>query len=172
MRYAAFYCEENVWWLAQDPRFAALARDVVLVTNAQRSVAVFAQRAGPGPDRGVVWDYHVVLVVRRPAGAEIWDLDCALGAPVPAATWLDASFARAVPRQLEPRFRVVRGDDFVATLSSDRSHMVRSDGRWRVPPPPWPCPSHGPHNLDRFLDLDDPFVGELLGLDALRARLV
>ena len=186
-RYAAFYCEENVWWLAQEPRFAERACDVVLVTNSHRSVAVFAQRAGRGPDRGIVWDYHVVLAMSNanrglPGGAgcrpvasidgEIWDLDCVVGAPLAARAWLDASFPRRdLPTWLEPRFRVVPAVEFVATFSSDRGHMRDRTGRWRAPPPPWPCIVPGPTNLDRFLDLDDPFVGDVVDLETLRARL-
>lgn len=171
-RYTPFYCEENVWWLAQDPRVADRVREVVFVTNAQRSVAVFAQRAGRGPRAGIVWDYHVVLVVRGAGEAEVWDLDCVHGAPLPGRVWLDASFVTTVPEELQPRFRVVPADELVATFSSDRAHMRLRDGRYRQPPPPWPAIVRGPSNLDRFLDVDDAFVGEVLDLSALRARLV
>lgn len=35
-----------------------------------------AQRAGLGPDRSVVWDYHVVLLEERDLGSTlVWDLD-------------------------------------------------------------------------------------------------
>ena len=171
MHYTPFYCEENIWWLAQDPRFAAQARDVVFVSNAQRTVAVFAQRAGRGPARGIVWDYHVVLVVRGATGAEVWDLDCIHGAPLPARRWLDVSFPYALPPELAPRFRIVAADELVATFSSDRGHMKTRGGRWRAAPPAWPAIVRGPSNLDAFLDLDAPFAGEVVDLAALRERL-
>jgi hypothetical protein len=172
-RYTPFYCEENIWWLAQDPQLAASTREVVFVTNAQRTVAVFGQRAGRGPHKGIVWDYHVVLAVHAPGGAQIWDLDCIHGAPLPAAQWLAASFPAidALPGELRPRFRVVPADELVATFSSDRSHMKLRGGRWRAPPPAWPAIERGPSNLDHFLDLDAAFAGEVVELAALRARL-
>ena len=171
MRYTPFYCEENIWWLAQDPRFAAVRREVVFVTNAQRTVAVFGQRAGRGPSRGIVWDYHVVLAVHAASGAEVWDLDCVHGTPLPAERWLDISFPYEVPAELAPRFRVIAADEMIATFSSDRSHMKTRGGRWRAAPPAWPAIARGPNNLDAFLDLDAPFIGDVVDLAGLRARL-
>ncbi len=173
LRYAAFYCEENVWWLAQEPRFEGRARHAVFITNASRSVAMFAQRAGRGPARAVAWDYHVVLAVsERDGRAEIWDLDCVLGAPLAFEDWLDACFAPegALPPELEPRFRIVAADRLIATFASDRSHMRRADGSWRRPPPAWPAIGTGPTNLERFLDVSDAGLGEVLELARLRDR--
>src|SRR5688500_4911498 len=88
VRYAAFYCEENVWWLAQEARFAGTGCDVLVITNEHRSVATFAMRAAGRLDRCVGWDYHVVLVAR----GEVWDLDCLAGMPLALDAWVDACF--------------------------------------------------------------------------------
>lgn len=171
-RYAPFYCEENVWWLAQEARLAGVPREVVFVSNEARTVALFEQRAAEAPGAPMVWDYHVVLAVRRPERVEVEDLDCARGSPLEAREWLEASFgpARALPPRYAPRFRVIEAEAYVSLLSSDRAHMRAPDGGWLAPPPPWPAIVRGPSNLLRLADVSDPFAGELLDLDALRAR--
>ena len=163
--YAAFYCEENVWWLAQEPRFADA--DVVVITNEHRAVATFAMRAAGALDRCVGWDYHVVLVAR----GEVWDLDCLAGMPLAVAAWADACFGRTrrLRRVYHPRFRSVRASTYLATFASDRGHMRRRDGSWRHPPPSWPCIGTG-STLPRFLDLDDAELGAFVDVDAFVAR--
>lgn len=166
MRYAPYFCEENVWHLAQE----RAGRDDVyaaFVTNRARQVAVWRQRAGDP----VVWDYHVVLV----EGGNVVDLDTKIegGPSLPLARWLDGSF-RAAPEPLAPRFRVVPAEKFLETFASDRSHMHDRGGRALHPFPEWPairC-ALGTHTLPRFLDLDDDIAGEWLDLDALRRRFV
>lgn len=170
-RYAPFYCEENVWWLAKDAALRGLRAEVAIVTNATRRVAVWSQRAAVAPGAPVVWDYHVVLAVFGAAGWEIWDLDCALGAPLPAARWLDASFPAGTPPHLRPRFRVLPASEYVRVLASDRSHMRDESGHWLAPPPPWAPIGQGPPTLMRLLDLDDSLAGERTDLEGLRARL-
>jgi hypothetical protein len=154
-RYAAFYCEENVWWLAREPRFAAA--EVVVISNRARTVAMDAQRAGEG--RPLVWDYHVVLAVPGAGGVEVWDLDTTLGLPVLGARWLEASFDPGWPARFAPRFRPMPAERYVAELASDRRHMRAKNGRWRAPPPEWPIIGGGAHELDRMIDVsgDDAF---------------
>lgn len=169
-RYAPFYCEENVWWLAQEARFAGLPADVVVVSNERRRVAVWGQRAARAEGEPVVWDYHVVLAVQGARGTEVWDLDCARGAPLAGAEWLEASFDERVPKRFAPRFRLVDSAVFVARFASDRRHMRTPDGGWEAPPPPWPIIGGGAHDLDRFVDVADETFGATIDLDALRAR--
>lgn len=169
-RYAPYYCEENIWWLCQAPRFEGLEREVVVVSNRLRTCAVFSQRAARSPGEPVVWDYHVVLAVRAETGHEVWDLDCALGAPLSAARWLDASFDPALPPSLLPRFRVVPAEEYVTTFSSDRGHMRDEHGRHRAPPPEWPCILSGSRPLERLIDVEGEPLVELFDLLGLRAR--
>lgn len=158
-RYTAAYCEENVWWLAHDR--ADAADEVVLISNAQRTVAMRGQRAGK-EGAPVVWDYHVVLASR----GEIWDLDCTIGMPLTTAAWIDASFPSALPMSLAPRFRVVPAADFVAQFASDRRHMRDANGAWLAPPPPWPAIGTG-HDLDRWVDTRQ---GSWIDVAMLRSR--
>ncbi|MFT3771174.1 MAG: hypothetical protein QM820_37645 [Minicystis sp.] len=169
-RYQPFYCEENVYHLSAEPIVAARPRDVVFISNPTRSTAMWNQRAAGRPNQPMVWDYHVVLLVADPW--EFWDLDTFLGCPVPAADYLAGSFAARVPIRFRPLFRLVDAALFAGTFASDRTHMVRR-GRYERPPPSWPCigvPDREP-NLMRFADMTDPFLGEILDLAALQARV-
>lgn len=149
MRYCPYFCEENVWHLCQDASVGVpvAERSAVFISNRARAVAMRHQRAGAL----VMWDYHVVMIAR---GA-VWDLDTTLGMPVPLARYVDECFFDA--GELAPRFRVVDAPTFIETFASDRTHM---EGTGR------PYPAWGPigagMNLMRFVDVDDPFVGERL----------
>lgn len=169
MRYQPFYCEENVWWLAQEPRFEGLGREVVFVSNERGACAMFHQRAAKSALVPVVWDYHVILAVHAPSGVEVWDLDCAGGAPLAGADWLRLSFSARLPSMFAPLFRVLPADEFVRTFSSDRGHMRAKDGTFRAPPPPWPCILAGEPNLDRFARMDEA-TDEVIDLRTLERR--
>lgn len=167
--YQAYWCEENVYHLAREPALAARPRHVVFISNEARAVAMWSQRAGR-PGGAMAWDYHVVLLVAEPW--EVWDLDSLLGCPVAARAYLRGSFHAGLPEEYHPRFRLVDAEIFAAAFASDRSHM-RSGDRYRKPPPPWP-PIGVPErvsNLMRFVDVSAPFLGEVIDLAELWARV-
>jgi protein N-terminal glutamine amidohydrolase len=169
LRRQPFYCEENVWQLCQEPRFAHRPREVVFVSNPARALPMWHQRAARG--RPIVWDYHVLLLARDPC--EIWDVDTLLGVPVPALEYLGESFHPGVPAEMRPLFRLVPAEIFTATFASDRSHMRRPDGSFEKPPPPWPAigAPGAPSNLLAFVEMEQPFLGEVLSLAELTARI-
>ena len=171
-RYHPYYCEENIWWLAQDPALAELPRWVVFVSNDVKQVPMWQQRAA-GAGEHVVWDYHCLLVTESPNGAEVWDLDSRLATPTRLTDYLAHTFAPLPPEvaQHTPRFRIVGADEFLASFSSDRSHMRTASG-WLKPPPPWDPPTIAGQttNLMRFVDMRDTIKGEVLDVAGLRAR--
>lgn len=171
---APFYCEENVWQLCVDPCVDGQPRAVLVLSNAMRQVAVAHQRAARGSDRPIVWDYHVVLAARRPAGWVIWDVDSTLGLPVPLSIYLRASLGYPTGfTPFEARARVMLAARYRRVLCTDRSHMRDAAGRLRAPAPAWPPIGEGT-NLMRLVDMDDDFEGEvvdLLGLPAALDRL-
>lgn len=164
IRYCAYFCEENIWHLCTDERVGVPLeeRRVVFISNPRGRVAMRKQRAGESRAGLVLWDYHVVLLAR----GKVWDLDSTLGYPVPLDQWVEDSFFPLV-RGYEPRFRVIDAPTYLANFSSDRSHMMGSDGAPLKPLPPWPRIGEG-MTLPRFIDLESPFVGEVLDLDAFR----
>jgi hypothetical protein len=154
--YQAFYCEENIWRLAQRGDVLVHRSEVVFIANTAGEVACWYQRAAP-LHAPVCWDYHVVLAEAAPSGWRIWDLDTRLGLPCDADRWLDLTFQdpQRVPAQYHPRFRVVPSVEFVENFASDRSHMRSPSGRYRRPPPPWPAPGAG-MNLEMWRDMESP----------------
>jgi len=138
-KYQAFWCEENIWHLAQHPRTAATERLVVVITGAARQVACWQQRAGE-PGEAVLWDYHVTLATRDD-GWWLWDLDTRLPLPVAANVWLSETFPypQFVPTPFHPRFALFDADAFVRGFGSNRTHMQGPRGQWTQPPPPWPA---------------------------------
>ena len=142
-RYAPFYCEENVYWLAHDDLAARSDADgdgdprVVLISNPRRTVAVGAQRAGAGPAKIVVWDYHAIYVRDR----LVYDLDSALACPSPIDEYCAATFPagiRGSAPDYAPVFSVITAPDYLRAFSSDRAHMRDENGSYLQPPPPWP----------------------------------
>lgn len=171
VRYQPFYCEENAFHLCQHGAFGDRERYALFVSGALGGCVMWHQRAARGPTAALFWDYHVVVLAADPW--EIWDLDSTLGCPVPAAEYLRRSFRRGLPPELAPIFRLVPAAELLATFASDRSHMRDQNGNYERPPPPWPtvsAPERG-SNLSRFIDMTDPFVGEILSLAALGKRV-
>ncbi|MBH24317.1 MAG: hypothetical protein CMH57_07695 [Myxococcales bacterium] len=173
-RYTPYYCEENAWHLCQHERLRGLERRVVFVSNALRCCPLWFQRASPDLTEPVLWDYHVLVIAREQATWQVWDLDTRLPCPLALPSYVEATFGppHVIPDEFHPRFRVVAPKPFIATFSSDRSHMLDEDGAWREPPPPWPplfAEARG-MNLMRFVDMEDDFIGEVMDRGGLLER--
>lgn len=157
LAYQAFFCEENVWRLLSRPELHDSATWAVMVSNEARDVVVMRQRAGRPVDGLVHWDYHVFAVVTDPVqGRLALDLDSDLPFPCTLGRYLSDTFPSDVQRRVAPRFRVMKGKDYVSGLVSDRSHMRRPDGSWIAPPPSWPAPGAGsgrPSLLMAWIDM-------------------
>ena len=169
--YAARYCEENTWRLLRDLPPDQLTPHAVFISNPQRCCGVWAQRSAPSADDPVWWDYHVVALAFR-QGWQVFDLDTRLPCPSPAAAYLDGAFPsdRRPPARFRPRFRVVPGADYLREFASDRSHMRRPDGTVDAQEPPEPPirTATSTMNLWRFVDVTEPFLGEVMDLSGLR----
>ena len=143
LRYTPYFCEENVWHLCAEPRFEGRDGRVAFISNPRRTCAFWCQRAAPSPWQPVIWDYHVIYLVRLAFGWEVWDLDSTLEVPTSAGTYLEATFGAKLPErpqtdELSPLFRVLEAAVYREQFSSDRGHMRGQDGAWLQPPPPWP----------------------------------
>jgi hypothetical protein len=145
LRYAPYYCEENVYHLCAEsslsPAHGVVHRRVVIISNERRCCALWAQRAAASRHRPVLWDYHVIFSAQTAAESWlVWDLDTRLGFPVSLPVYLSGTFRPLdrAHRWLAPRFRIQTAEDYRAHFSSDRSHMRADNGEWLQPPPPWP----------------------------------
>uniref|UniRef100_UPI003AAAD72D protein N-terminal glutamine amidohydrolase-like n=1 Tax=Centroberyx gerrardi TaxID=166262 RepID=UPI003AAAD72D len=152
-----FCSEENVWKLCefiQTERTAPLDEVfVVFISNENRTVPLWKQKAGHG-DQPVIWDYHVVLLQVRQAVSLVYDLDSLL--PFPCSLQLYSAQALRSDRRIKPAYcrklRVIPADSFLQNFASDRSHMKDADGAWRMPPPPYPPI----HTAECQMNLDPP----------------
>lgn len=174
--YAPYYCEENIWHLCQEDHFRAFDRKVVLISNDRRTCALWNQRAQPIPGEPVIWDYHVILLFMSHEHAavkwQVCDLDTLLGVPIPLAQYIESTFGDpdSMPEEFLPLFRIIEADEFVSVFSSDRSHMLTADGRWQVPPPPWPAiVRNGQSNLMELIDMRKLSFGAVMDLAQFEA---
>ncbi|KAJ7172626.1 N-terminal glutamine amidase-domain-containing protein [Mycena filopes] len=138
--HTAFYCEENIYLLCE-AFVAQQAEEVsaIFISNQHKTVALWNQKLN---DSVVVWDYHVVLLLRSQTQRWIYDFDTALPFPCPLRDYLHHTFKKDVPERYRSLFRIVPGSTFVEHFASDRSHMLIDAGpekRYRSPPPPYPA---------------------------------
>jgi protein N-terminal glutamine amidohydrolase len=168
-KYTSLYCEENVWQLAQDTRLPLGQKHAVFITNENRKAALWCQRVSP--DKPVVWDYHVVLLVEAAAGPVIFDLDSTLPFPSKLGVYLRKTFhdQSNVVEEYRAKLRVIDSKSFLESFCSDRAHMRNADGSWKAPPPAWPeiKAKARPWPLFDVLDLSKRDFGRIVTVDAL-----
>ncbi|KAI0035960.1 N-terminal glutamine amidase-domain-containing protein, partial [Vararia minispora EC-137] len=192
--YTKCYCEENVYLLAQ--RFDADATltatwdpFVLFVSNCHRTVVLWKQKAGAisgSTDGLVVWDYHVLFILRPKTGETpevlardgttvgvrswVYDVDSTLPVPCPADVYFPDTF-RPCAERYESLFRVIAAREYLDNFASDRSHMLA----YHSPIPRYPSIC-GPiasargvrHNLmEDFVDMSATTFGKVVGLSGL-----
>lgn len=158
--YTSYYCEENIYLLAQsfstDPDIIGTWDIfVVFISNSNKKVALWCQKLASAPQWPVVWDYHVVLVLRPrdhvlPRNAPeadgvtvldgrtrswTYDFDTCLDVPCTLQDYLNKTFEE-VSVEFQSLFRVVPCSMYLNHFASDRSHMLRvKEDDISVPPP-------------------------------------
>lgn len=166
--YCPHYCEENAWHLSGSPLLGSGERVVVVVSNDAQQVAMWSQKQQSVPEIPIVWDYHVWVAIRDRDITRIWDLDSTLGVDVSAQEYLNRTFL-GVPGPFLPKFRMMDARDYRERFASDRRHMRDKNGQFVQPPPSWDPIGRG-HNLDRFVAMDDFFMGDVVDLIELKRR--
>ncbi|TCD65624.1 hypothetical protein EIP91_002429 [Steccherinum ochraceum] len=143
--YTSCYCEENIYLLAQalqdgGPEARHWEAFAVFISNQSKTVALWNQQARDGV---VVWDYHVVLVVRpinhasddpsqrdqaevtsdiRPS-CWVYDFDTRL--PMPCESTGTFPYCFLGENAIDARYiRVVPAQVYLDNFASDRSHMI------------------------------------------------
>jgi hypothetical protein len=179
--YTPLFCEENIWHLARqlvtggvDPE----TLQVIVISNAQRQVALFSQRNG-GELGHVVWDYHVIL--RRHGahdeeGDRIYDFDSLLPFPCDSRDYIAATFG--LQDELEPSLRAslrtIPAAEYLHRFYSDRRHMHGVVGADKFPPWPAITPAHGQVvRLEAHWDMARPLHdgSRVLTVDAFRVTV-
>nr|CAG4652113.1 EOG090X0C0Q [Triops cancriformis] len=158
--YTACFCEENVWQLCHkvDTEEPELGENcfAVFISNATRAIPLWKQKAGKDDDCLIIWDYHVIFVVKNADSSLVYDLDTTLTFPVPFLQYIDEAIRSEddIQPQYHRFFRVISAKSYLQTFASDRSHMKKDD-QWLAEPPSYP-PIHtteNTHNLDCFIDM-------------------
>ncbi|XP_070535631.1 protein N-terminal glutamine amidohydrolase-like [Ptychodera flava] len=176
--YTSCYCEENVWKLCEYIKASHAERlqqlFVIFVSNENRTVPLWKQRAAHSEEEPVVWDYHVFLIHYQNGDTKVYDLDTVLSFPCKFSTYSVQTFQSndVVRLQYHRKFRIIPSETFLERFASDRSHMVKN-GVWLAPPPSYPCIQleDSKMNLDEFISMD-PNVGygEVVSLEDFNLR--
>ncbi|XP_010938723.2 protein N-terminal glutamine amidohydrolase [Elaeis guineensis] len=167
-----FYCEENIYLLCKklctievaDPTGVDLF--VVFISNEEKKVPLWYQKASKRIDGLVLWDYHVICIQgksqrNREGNAHplVWDLDSSLPFPFPLNQYFDEAIRPLLflNSRYSRLFRVVHAPMFLHFFASDRGHMKDSQGNWISLPP-----NYGPiiaedgtmNNLNEYLQMN------------------
>ncbi|TFK27395.1 hypothetical protein FA15DRAFT_666479 [Coprinopsis marcescibilis] len=164
--YTSCYCEENIYLLCRDftsiPEIAEKwDAKVVFVSNADQQVALFTQKSARKEELPVIWDYHVILILKPreveedeglhgrnneeaddpPRMTWLYDFDTRLPVPCPWEEYLKLTFPEDILPEYESCFRVVDAQEYLDSFASDRSHMIRESAKkqdvvmYSSPPP-------------------------------------
>ncbi|MED6181974.1 hypothetical protein PIB30_024446 [Stylosanthes scabra] len=161
-----FYCEENVYLLCKKLCTDGIANAegsdifVVFISNENKQVPLWNQKASHRADGVILWDYHVICIQVNQGGGppQVWDLDSSLPFPSPLPSYISETIRPSFKlfSDFNRLFRVVHAPIFLRSFASDRRHMKDSDGNWMQEPPP-----HDPiaaedgtvHNLNEYIDI-------------------
>ena len=127
-RYTAYFCEENIWWLARslmDAGSDAAQMRVLFFANRWQTVILRNQRAA-NAGQAVAWDYHVVLTTVSDSIPLVLDFDTRLAFPTPYREYFVDSFPpqSALPEHYRCWVRCIPAASYLAHFYSDRSHMI------------------------------------------------
>nr|XP_054751440.1 protein N-terminal glutamine amidohydrolase-like [Lytechinus pictus] len=179
--YCYCFCEENIWKLCESVKKNfpnELSRTyAVFISNKERKVPLWMQKASGQGELPVVWDYHVILIhMDASCGSQVYDMDTVLPFPIDFEEYVTVAVrSNDVLRQEYFRFfRVVPAQEFLDMFASDRSHMKKENGEWRTPPPSHPCivaKDGTTMNLDNFINMEKGTGhGEVMTLNELTAK--
>jgi protein N-terminal glutamine amidohydrolase len=143
-KYSANFCEENIWYLCQNPALESFSKRVLIVSNSKRNCPFRFQKS-INNDEIVRWNYHVILFASKKGESLIYDFDSTLAVPLSGKKYLETTFHANGNwgESDEPYFKSINSKDYINTFFSDRSHMKDSVGNWLSEPPDWPAIGKG-----------------------------
>eukprot|EP00210_Caulerpa_lentillifera_P000663 g640.t1 len=159
--YNPCYCEENVYnlvnWLTRHGEAIIDNLRVVFISNKNKSVPIWKQRASQEENGFIIWDYHVILIDQ--GASVVWDLDSTLDQfPTPLITYIEQALQPNLnlSPSLQRSYRVVPASVYLSNFASDRRHMKSGDD-WIKTPPSYPCiinSRNDIHTLHKYLIMD------------------
>ncbi|XP_021282628.1 protein N-terminal glutamine amidohydrolase isoform X1 [Herrania umbratica] len=176
------YCEENVYFLCKKLCSNGIADAqgsdlfVVFISNDNKQIPLWHQKASHRADGVILWDYHVICIQRKRDGDThfVWDLDSSLPFPCPLATYMSETVRPSFQlfSEFQRFFRVVHAPIFLHHFASDRRHMKDSDGNWTAQPPTYEtivAEDGSVHNLNEYIEIHAADVGKYLPADLTSA---
>ncbi|CAL2030360.1 unnamed protein product [Caenorhabditis brenneri] len=171
--YQSCYCEENVYKLFE--RIAEEHRQhfyAVFISNHDKMIPLWSQKAARAPGEFVMWDYHVIAIRRgvheEGEASKVYDLDSVLEWGVDFRKYWEETMRMEEMRRYQPiyrrKFRIIPAEQYLTLFSSDRSHMLGPDGNYLQPPPLWPLINSSgiPSNLMKILDFEERFENTMV----------
>ena len=123
--YTSLFCEENIWHLAQsliNESITESAIHIIFLSNKNQQIALFNQLSA-AKEHAVIWDYHVVLVVKMKGSHYLFDFDSRL----PFVSHYESYLKHSLPNNINPvyrsQFRIIPAKIYLDNFYSDRSHM-------------------------------------------------
>ncbi|KAG2687130.1 hypothetical protein I3760_09G037800 [Carya illinoinensis] len=165
-----YYCEENVYFLCKKLCTSGVADAggsdlfVVFISNENKQIPLWHQKASKRADGIVLWDYHVVCIQKRREGDTphlVWDLDSSLPFPSPLTSYVSETIRPSFQlfSEYQRFFRIVHAPIFLRCFASDRRHMKDSVGNWIAEPPvyePIVAEDGAMHNLNEYIEIRAP----------------
>lgn len=174
--YQSCYCEENVYKLFEKIRDLDGEGNLnledfwaVMISNDDKMIPLWAQKAAREPGLYVLWDYHVIVISKSTSesssSSKVFDLDSVLGWGVDFETYWNETMnpekMQKVQTKYRRKFRLIPAHIYLRLLSSDRSHMLDANGKYLKPPPTWPkiLQDSTRSNLMDLIDMSLQFPG-------------
>ncbi|KAI6649353.1 Protein N-terminal glutamine amidohydrolase isoform X1 [Oopsacas minuta] len=160
--YTKFYCEENIWKLAE--HISNKCTDfskcyVIISSNDKKKVPFFHHKTGKAENMYMqIWDYHLIIIWKESKEQiVVYDLDTNLPFPMVFDQYkqlhLQPDIMNRMTADFQRSYRILKAQDFLNYFASDRSHMIESNGSYYAPPPPHDPirTEHSTHTLDELV---------------------
>nr|XP_043636608.1 protein N-terminal glutamine amidohydrolase isoform X2 [Erigeron canadensis] len=148
---------------------------VVFISNENKHIPMWHQKASHRADGIILWDYHVICIQKREEENSVdlvWDLDSNLPFPSKLPSYVSESIRPSFElfSEFQRVFRIVHAPVFLRSFASDRRHMKDSEGNWISPPPEHKvivAEDGTVHNLNQYIDMSTKDVLKDLGEDSV-----
>nr|QYA18494.1 glutamine amidohydrolase [Clandestinovirus] len=173
------WCDENAYRLAAKLPEGSKCY-VLFISNPERKVAMYYQASDlpqteqdftDAAKKGIVWDYHVVVICWCKDGWVVYDSSTTLGWAVPLFEWMNRTFGNT--KYPKPMFKIIPREQYVRDYKSNRTDL---EGR-QIPAKNWPAwpainqtPGKSESNLLEYVTMtgNPPPKGRVVELQGLK----
>jgi len=123
--YTKLFCEENIWQLAKSLIKSGIDEqniNVIFICNQNKHIAIFNQLTIES-NQAVIWDYHVILMLRIKQSVCVFDFDSRLSFPSSINDYFQNSLPDNIKTEYQSQYRIISANNYLQHFYSDRSHM-------------------------------------------------